>query len=236
MLAEAGTMAVISRIPVSVALSRFDPFSRLAASLRDSLAAGSRLCRASRNEMVVHRGDRPAGMYMVVEGCIKLFLMSSTGSEKIVRLAGPGDSFCEENLLGDQPQILAAQASCDSLILHLPRRALLEAMAIDAALARALMSRLSARMSELVAGMEQCIQRSSTQRVAHYLVEHADRGADGIEVRLSCDKQTVASQLNLTPETFSRVLNRLTREGFIVSHGRRAITLTDLPRLQRIAA
>jgi len=39
-----------------------------------------------------------------------------------------------------------------------------------------------------------------------------------------------------TPETFSRVLNRLTRDGFILPRGRRAITLTDLPRLERIAA
>lgn len=217
-------------------LSRIAPFDHLEPAALDRLGHCVRTCRVSRGEMLMHRGAAPGGMYLVVEGEIKLFLISSAGAEKIVRLAGAGDTFCEENILDDTPQILAAQATRGSVVLHLQRNALLAAMATQPAFAIALMARLSARMSELVAGMEQCIQRSSTQRVAHYLVQHAGRDAGNVEVLLPCDKQTIASQLNLTPETFSRVLNRLTRDGFILPRGRRAITLTDLPRLERIAA
>lgn len=217
-------------------LARIDPFNRLDSATLARLAHGIRSCRASRGEILMHRGAEPGGMFLVLEGEVKLFLISSAGAEKIVRLAGPGDTFCEENILSETRQTLAAQATRNSLVLHLQRNALQAAMATQPAFATALMARLSERMSELMEGMEQCIQRSSTQRVAHYLVQHADHDAGSIEVRLSCDKQTIASQLNLTPETFSRVLNRLRRDGFILPRGRRAITLTDLPRLERIAA
>ena len=233
-------MVVPVLTPTQQALTRFAPFGGLDAATLEPLAQSARTCRPTRGEILMHRGARPGGMYLVIEGEIKLFLISSAGAERIVRLAGAGDSFCEENILSDTPQTLAAQATRKSVVIYLPRGALLSAMDAQPALGRALMTNLSVRMGELVDGMEQCIQRSSTQRVAHYLVQHADCsagdvGAD-VEVRLSCNKQTIASQLNLTPETFSRVLNRLRRDGFIVPRGRRSITLTDLPSLQLIAA
>ena len=229
-------MATTTQPQTVQTLAHIAPFNRLDPATLGRLAHGVRACRASRGEMLMHRGAEPGGMYLVVEGEVKLFLISSAGAEKIVRLAGPGDTFCEENVLSETRQTLAAQATRNSVVLHLQRNALQAAMAAQPVFAMALMARLSERMSELVEGMEQCIQRSSTQRVAHYLVRHADRDAGNAEVRLSCDKQTIASQLNLTPETFSRVLNRLTRDGFILPRGRRAITLTDLPRLELIAA
>ncbi|MCC4114323.1 Crp/Fnr family transcriptional regulator [Aromatoleum toluclasticum] len=215
-------------------LARIEPFDRLDTAALGRLAHGVRSLRVSRGEMLMHRGTEPGGMYLVLEGEIKLFLISSAGAEKVVRLAGPADTFCEENIFSDSCQSLAAQATRNSIVLHIQRGALQAAMAAQPAFAMALMARLSERMRELVDGMEQCTQRSSTQRVAHYLVQHA--GSDDSEVHLPCDKQTIASQLNLTPETFSRVLNRLRRDGFIVPRGRRAITLTNRLQLERIAA
>lgn len=217
-------------------LGQVAPFDLLQQSQRARLAHGVRALRASRGEMLLHRGADPGGCYVVIEGEVKLFLNSSAGAEKIVRLAGPGDSFCEENIFGTTPQTLSAQATRDSIVLFVRRDAMQTAMLAQADFAQAQMTLLSNRINELVEGMEQCVQRSSTQRVAHYLVQHADSATDSAEVHLPCDKQTIASQLNLTPETFSRVLNRLTRDGFILPRGRRSIMLTDLPRLARMAA
>ncbi|BAL22646.1 Crp/Fnr family transcriptional regulator [Azoarcus sp. KH32C] len=227
-------MTVTSHPQIRETLSRFTPFDQLDEVASAKLAQSVRAMRVARGELVVQRGKAPGGMYLVVEGEVKLFLISSAGAEKIVRLARAGDTFCEETLFGIEEPVLAAQATRESVLHFIPRAAINAAMPTQPAFAMALMARLSRRVSELVEGMEQCMQRSSTQRVAHYLVQHAD--GDSIEVRLPCDKQTIASQLNLTPETFSRVLNRLTRDGAILPRGRRAIMLTDRPQLERIAA
>ncbi len=221
---------------IADSLASFAPFAVLASQSLTRLAQGARALRAARGEMLLHRGSDPGGCYVVIEGEVKLFLISSNGAEKIIRMAGPGDSFCEESAFGSSPQSLSAQATRDSVVVFLRREAVQAAMLAQPEFALGLTTRLAARINELVEGMEQCIQRSSTQRVAHYLVQHADQDAKCTEVRLTCDKQTIASQLNLTPETFSRVLNRLTRDGFILPRGRRSIMLTDLPRLARFAA
>ena len=229
-------MAIVIQVQAFQALSRLEPFRRMDTAALELLAQSARGWRVSRGEILVHRGDRSSCMYLVLDGEIKLFLGSSAGGEKVVRLASSSESFCEEGILGDGPQLFGAQATRNSVVLALPYGALRAAMTSQPALTEALMARLSQRMAELVDGMEQCTQRSSTQRVAHYLVRHAVPGALSAEVRLSCDKQTIASQLNLTPETFSRVLNRLRREGFILPHGRRSIMLTDVRSLQSLAA
>lgn len=221
---------------IEKSLSAIAPFSQLGEPEFTALVRSTRLRRLGTSEIVVHRGDRPAGMFVVVEGEVKLFLVSSTGTERIVRLACSGESFCEEGAFGNKPLTLAAQATRDSAVLFIPQRALQDAMSADPALARGLLAGLSDRVFELVADIEQCEQRSGAQRVAHYLVQHASKASDAIEVKLSSKKQTIASQLNMTPESFSRVLNRLTQKGFILPRGRRAITLTDLSGLQSLAA
>lgn len=228
-------MALATQAYAARTLSRFAPFTGLDVGPLDELAGAARVQHVNRGELIVHRGDRPSGMYLLVEGGVKLFLISSGGAERIVRLVGMGDSFCEESAFSDATQTLAAQATCDSLVLFIPTRALQSAMQQSSRLGEALLTRLSERMSALVVGMEQCEQRSSMQRVAHYLVQHANRDADTPEVQLCTSKQTIASQLNMTPESFSRVLSRFAREGFIRTQGHRAISLTDYSGLMNLA-
>ncbi len=217
-------------------LSRSDLFRSLDPVALAALAEGTRVRHFEAGEIVVHRGDQPAGMFLVARGEVKLYLISNNGAERILRLARASDSFCEESISGDTPQTLWAQATRETVVLHVTDRALQDAMASDTALGRAVIRRMSSRICELIANMELCEQRNSAQRVAHYLVQHADSANDAIEVKLSSNKQTIASQLNMTPESFSRVLNRFTREGFILCRGRKSIRLTDLSGLQSLAA
>lgn len=65
----------------------------------------------------------------------------------------------------------------------------------------------------------------------HYLVQMAPREADSFDITLDVNKQTIASQLNLAPETFSRVLGRLAKDGCIEVKGRN-ITVTNLRALR----
>jgi CRP-like cAMP-binding protein len=53
-------------------------------------------------------------------------------------------------------------------------------------------------------------------------------------VNLGANKQTIASRLNLAPETLSRVLRELGDDGLLTVDGRR-ITVPDLPALARRA-
>lgn len=200
----------------------------------DMLAQGTQEYRVGRNEILFQKGDCGRGMFLMIAGQVKLFLPSPAGTEKIVHMAGPGDSFGEEGAFADRPCMVAAQATRDSILLHMDKQTLLCAVGRSPMLARVLLTRLSTRMCQLIENMETCVQRNSAQRVVHFLAQYAPVGAGSFDLKLEVNKQTVASQLNLAPETFSRVLGRLSRDGYIQVKGR-CITVNNLDDLRQYA-
>lgn len=202
-------MILETRHSITEILSRQPLFRLLSGVELAQLARGAGEFRLSRNEMLLQKGERCDGLHVVVAGQIKLYLPSLAGGEKVVRMAGPGDTFGEEGVFMGKPSPLAAQAAKDSILLRLERQALMEAMERNCVLSSTLMNHLCTRLCDLVENLETCVQRNSAQRVVHYLIQMAPRQADSFEVVLDANKQTIASQLNLAPETFSRVLGRL---------------------------
>jgi CRP-like cAMP-binding protein len=227
-------MNLDSKHVVPEILGRHALFTQLAEVERQQLAQGCQYQPLDRNVMLFQKGDAPKGMHLLLAGQIKLFLPHPGGAEKVVQMLDAGASFGEEGVFLDKPYAVAAQASRDSAVLFIDKYALRAAVDRNHVLAQAMMARLCNRMCELIDNMETCVQRSSTQRVAHYLAQHAPAQVERFDLHLDSDKQTIASQLNLAPETLSRVLKRLTQDGFIHSRGR-TITLNNLNALRSYA-
>mgnify|MGYP006164983605 CR=1 FL=1 len=76
--------------------------------------------------------------------------------------------------------------------------------------------------------------RRTMQRVIGYLLQVADSDVPS-EIALPTSKQVIASRLNLTPETLSRIFHDLSDAGLISVQGKR-ITLHDPVRLSRYNA
>lgn len=209
-----------TRHSITEILSRQPLFSGLDGQEIERLARSAQEYRTSKHEVLFQKGVHPSSLHLIVAGQVKLFLPSMQGSEKIVRLANPGEVFGEESVLLNRPYPMTAQAVRDSILLVLPRPALMAVLAGNPGLCCDLMTSLAERMHDLIDNMESCTQRSSAQRVAHYLTQLAPCQTDSFEVELNTNKQTIASHLNLAPETFSRVLRRLSQQGFIQINGR----------------
>lgn len=216
-------------------IKRINPFGLLAPAHFDRLASGLMHQQVSKGEMIVQRDDLAAGMYLVCSGEVKCLLLSSSGNEQIIRLAGPGSVFGEEAALLSRPHAITAQATTSSSLVLVRTATLHEAMASSPAFALAITEMLAVSAYELTETMYLCLQRTSVQRVAHYLVQLAPGDVDQCEIRLESDKQTIAAQLNLTPETLSRVLSRFARAGVIRTQGRRGVELRDVPMLRSYA-
>ena len=105
---------------IRATLDHFEPFSSAEAPTLEILCQGARLRGVVAGELFVNRGDQVRGLYLVARGEVKLFLGSSSGSERILRLASIGDTFCEESVFSDAAQTLSAQAVRDTTLIHLP--------------------------------------------------------------------------------------------------------------------
>jgi CRP-like cAMP-binding protein len=213
-------MILETRHSITEILSRQPIFRSLAGRDLAKLAESTLEYRANKNEVLFQKGAQPSGLHLIVAGQVKLFLPSTQGSEKIIRLANPGEIFGEEAVLLDKPYTITAQTTRDSILVMVPRLALMTVLASNPSLCCELMTNLATRMHDLIDNMESCTQRSSAQRVAHYLTQLAPSESESFEVELNANKQTIASHLNLAPETLSRVLSRFAQQGFIQMNGR----------------
>ena len=208
----AGSHGVLSSLPLSRELTA-EEISFLDRTVREQ--------RLSKGQLLFNKGDRPHGFYVLKEGRIQLSFPSEQGMERVVEVIKPGESFGEALLFLDKPYPVFAQAVQDSVVLDVPGQTILALLDQDCRLARKMLAGISMRMHELITNLETCSMRSSTQRVACMLHHHApDKATNQYEVKLPAAKQTIASQLNLTPETFSRVLHVLSDAGLIKVSGR----------------
>lgn len=224
-------MILETRHSISEILSRQPLFRILSSPELAQLARSATEYRLTKNEMVLQKGDMSEGLHVVIAGQVKLYLPSMAGSEKVVRMAGSGDTFGEEGVFLNKVCPMTVQAVRDSILLLLEKQALIEIMERNCVLSGALMTHMCTRLCELVENLETCVQRNSAQRVVHYLMQMAPGESQTFDLTLDVNKQTIASQLNLAPETFSRVLGRLAKDGCIQVKGRN-ITVMNLDALR----
>lgn len=213
-------------------LLRLPLFCGLSADELDLLLPGVREYKAHANEMLFHKGDHLRGIYIMVTGQAKLFLPSAQGAEKVIAMAGPGIAFGEAVVFLDKPVPISAQATQDSVLLIASKDALLAVLDRSPLFARKMLAGISMRLHQLMADMETCTLMSSVQRVVCYLSRQAPaQNPPQYEFRLDTSKQTLASQLSLAPETFSRALHHLVAAGLIEVEGR-TIRVRDAQRLR----
>ncbi|MEW5792519.1 MAG: Crp/Fnr family transcriptional regulator [Pseudomonadota bacterium] len=198
------------------------------------IARGTRELHATRGEILFQKSDTPQGFYIVVYGQIKLAFCTPQGAEKVVDIVGAGQSFGEAVMFIDKPYLVYAQAIADSLLLHIDKAAVFAELERNPAFGRKMLAGLSRRLHALVSDMEAYSLRSATARVIGYLLRHEaeESGADQtLRIRLPASKGLIASRLNLSPETFSRILHDLGTAGLISVDGRE-ILVHDLERLR----
>ena len=200
------------------------------------LAAQCRLTSASRGEPVLWAGQACDAVFILARGQVKLYMTAPNGNEKVIELVGPGQSFAEALVFMERPCPIHAQALQDSLLLQVPRQAVLQEVQRDAAFALGMLAGLSRRLHGLVQDVQASALQSGLQRVVGYLLRDVNPDQPGpAVVALPAAKATVASLLSLTPEYFSRVLHDLEGAG-LLSIDRRDIHLPDPAALARHVA
>lgn len=212
-------------------LSAFYMFSELQPSQIEQLANGTRLMDVPRGGTLFNRGDKAHGFYLLLEGQIKMGVISPQGDEKVIGLIQPGQSFGEAALFLERSFPVYTQATLDSKVLLVTREAIFDTLDNDVTVVRRMLAGLSARNRQLVNDIESISLQNSAQRLIGYLLQISAESPDPNSVRLPANKLTIASMLNITPETLSRVMLRLQNSGLIEVNGKE-IVITDVAGLR----
>jgi CRP-like cAMP-binding protein len=218
-------------IPPETFLASLPLFKELGAATLARLAAGTTRRPLKRGEALFRQGEPATGMYVVVHGEIKLSASTPARGKRLTGIVGPGQSFGEPVMFLERRTLVTAQAAGDALVLHLLKEAVFAELERNPRFARRMIAGLSQRVESLVRELDRQSVASGTERLVAFLLQH-DRGETGLVLTLPAAKAEIASQLNLTPEHFSRILHDLAQTGVLQIRGRR-ITVPDTDRLRR---
>jgi len=220
-------------IKVEEFLRNLPLFRDLSAGEVDRIAASTSQVRLATGSILFHKGDPCTGFHVVVYGQVKLAFGASDGSEKVVEILGPGQSFGEAVMFLEKPYVVFAETLTDSLLLHVGRAVILQELEHSPDLARRMLGGLAHRLHRVVGDLEGYSLKSGTQRVIGYLLRDVVRGQTSrtAEVMLPATKSVIASRLSITREHFSRILHELSDSGLIRVSGRN-IRFLDLKRLR----
>ena len=217
---------------IETLLSRIPLFSSLNPEEIAGIARGTREVHAAKGDILFHNGDQPTGFHLIAGGQIKLGFTSAQGTEKVIDILGPGQTFGEAVMFMDRPYPVFAQALVDSRLLHVSKQVIVDELERDPRFARKMIASLSVRLHHLITDVESYSLHSGRQRIIGYLLrENAETDARALTVTLPTSKGTIASRLNLTQEHFSRILHELSEAGLIVVEGRK-ITIPDVEKLR----
>lgn len=190
--------------------------------------------RFNKGETIFSEGDPGNGFYVVAEGLVKIYKVSSEGKEQILHIFGMGEPFGEVPVFTGQPFPANAEAIAKSLLLFFPRADFVDLITGNPSLSLSMLAVLSMRLRQFTVQIENLSLKEVPGRLASYLLYLADEQGKEDSVRLDISKSQLASLLGTIPETLSRIFAKMTDMRLIAVSGRK-IKLIDRPGLKHLA-
>ena len=178
-----------------------------------------------KGEIIFSQGAEARGSFLLLEGQVKVYRLSSQGRQQILQIFGPGEAFAEAALFSEGRYPAWAEALERTRVLFFPRRAFLELVRRRPELALNMLALLSLRLRTLAELVEALSLKKVPERLAAYLLYLSRKY--GPEFLLEVPKAELAAFLGTVPETLSRVLSRLNEKGLIEVSGKRIRILDE---------
>lgn len=195
------------------------------------LAAASRMVGVHRGEDLFLEGEPCRGMFLLLEGAVKIYRAAASGREQILAIETPGGVVAELPLLDGGAYPASCAALEESRLLLVPRPAFEDLLQSRPQVALVMLRVVGQRLRHLVLLVEDLSLLGVPQRLGKYLLSLAQR--KGPRFRLTLSNQEIANRLGTVREIVSRNLHRFEQQGVIRIEGRR-IEILDEEALREI--
>ena len=218
--------------PYATDLARVALFEHLSPNDLVRIASVARRRHYPRDATIFLRGQRADGIYILLDGAVKLYRTSPGGRQQILHTVNPPSAFAEAAVFAGGAFPAHARALEPSECLFLPRDQLIDHLKRHPETAMRILSSMSLRLQHFVRLIEDLGLREVSARLARYLLEESDR-VGRRRFRLPVAKGDLARQLGTSPETLSRTFTRL-RERALLDTSGKTVHLLDVERLRTI--
>ncbi len=208
-------------IPVEKLLQESELFSGMSDASAKKIASMGRITKVPQNTMIFMEGEQGSSFFIMVEGSVRLFKSAPDGREVTVKLPSPGEIFAEVVLFEKDRYPVSATALADSVLFSMNRDTF-ESLLENTEFRDDFISVLMKKQRYLAGRILYLAAYDVEERFFRFLADHYGR-KQAYDITLS--KKDFASAIGTIPETFSRLLQRLTRRRIIQWEGNRLMLL-----------
>ena len=214
-----------------------DLFRDLDPIVRDAITQAATRCVIPRAASLFAQGDEATNLFLVLEGRLKVGLVSADGAPLTVRFMEPGDLVGCAAVFRRVPYPATATAVVDTVVMSWTVRQIEAMIQSHPQMAVNALAIMGGRAEEFLQRFREVATERVEQRIARTLLRlrrgsSADDEGQGFTLRMS--RQDLAELSGVTLYTVSRTLSAWRREG-IVEGGRGRITVSDSRKLIEVA-
>lgn len=185
------------------------------------------------HEWLFRQGDKATDFFIVIDGWVKLFRITTAGDETVIHVLTRGDSFAEAVAFTGRNYPATAEAVSVARVARLPADHVVRCIREDPDIALAMIASKSQHLHNLVQQVEQLKAQSGVQRVAEFLTSLCSADQGGCVIALPYDKGLIAARLGLKPESLSRAFAKLRTVGVVVNASN--VAVKDVKMLRQLA-
>jgi CRP/FNR family cyclic AMP-dependent transcriptional regulator len=194
----------------------FDPQSFLA-----KIGAGRSIAKYRKNQIVFSQGDPGDAVFYILDGKVKVTVVSEQGKEAVIAMLGP-DDFLGEGCLAGQPRRIATVATLiESEIMRLEKAAIVRVIHDEPKFSEMFIAHLLARTLRVEEDLIDQLFNSSEKRLARLLLLLANFGKEGSPepVIAKISQETLAEMIGTTCSRVNFFMNKFRKLGFIDYNG-----------------
>jgi len=222
---------IANRIKQALKQSRL--FGKLNDRQLERVYSHSKLIKLDEGQLLFVQGQDVDFFYLVLNGQIKLYRMSSDGQEKIIEIVPQGEIFAEALMFMDQPNYpVNSAALSQTLVVGIDAKDFKAMLRESVDTCLLLLGDMSFRLRKLVYEIDTLTLHSGSCRVASYLLQRAPQ--DMQTFTLDTAKNVIAARLSIKPETFSRIIKNLKNQGILSIEGSN-VTIHNFKALKELS-
>jgi CRP-like cAMP-binding protein len=192
----------------------------------------------SAGQTIFGEGSRPAGLYCVHGGRVKITKSGGDGKEQIIRLVRPGDVLGYRALVAGSAHGASAVALSDCTVCLIPKALVRQQLAGNALFSSALLQLMAASLGATADRMLHLAYKPVRERLAEALLlllrTYQPAEGAGQSFTIAISREDLGALMGTTKETTTRMLSEFKQEGLVTTQGS-AITILAPRRLGELA-
>ena len=188
----------------------------------------------SKGDLICRQGEPAEFCHLVLNGTVKLSRNAGPDAAAVISIHRPTQSFMEGDSFSGGSYSTTAEAITNCRIARFDATKWRLLIGQQPSIALAMLGSASVHLRILLGQVEKLKTMTASARLADFILNLVGPGGGAKIATLPYEKQMIAAQLGITPESFSRTLGQLRSYGVTVTKNH--VEVADTALLRRIVS